>query len=648
MNVFIHHFGGRRPYAQSVRSGPSGCQPTEGVRPSLELLRGDRLSYILKWLFRFGPTNPICTRLGATGSRRTSHLAIRTTYLVILMTIFLIALIGDSGTLRAMAQRGAQAFTVISFGQVFLICLLTPVFMSGAITQEANTQTWDILLTSPLNAFQIVIGNLLGRLFFIFSLLLSTLPIFLVTQFFGGVPGVSIFTALGISVASALLVGAIAITLSVTRTAGRRAVFLFYVAVVFYLAVTWLIDGQLRAPVAVGGLAQGTTIMTPLNPFLALESVLLSKSYTVHAPLSTGPLLSFWLLHPVGLFYSLCLLITFVLMLFSTFRVRLIGSRASQTSLLRRMLPSFLVSSGVRAPRVVGENPIAWWERDCRSRAPGPRLGRLLFLGFGGIGMLSILGLFLSGSIDTALFRLLLLSILTIETVIILLTALNLSATAVSREREDGTLDLILTTPIQPGPYLAGKLRGLIQGLSSMLLVPVSSLVSMAALVLIFPSTFESLSQVGTKSVRLPLVLPEIALLFPLVLISCTALCVMIGLQWSLRSRSTIGSVTSALLIVIMILFVLGLCGVNAGASIEVVGGFFAALSPINLILAGVNPAEFLSAGISKDGSLTGTRTALAIGAVIAAGAYTCVVYAIYVSMKRSFMVTVRRLAGTS
>ena len=139
-------------------------------------MRGPSLPYILKWLFRFGPTNPICLRLGATGSRRETHLAIRTAYLVILMAIFLIALMGESGTLRGMAQRGAQAFTIISFGQVFLICLLTPVFMSGAITQEANAQTWDILLTSVE-----CISNRRWKsprsTLLIFSLLLSTLPI---------------------------------------------------------------------------------------------------------------------------------------------------------------------------------------------------------------------------------------------------------------------------------------------------------------------------------------------------------------------------------------------------------------------------------------------------------------------------------------
>ena len=153
----------------------------------------------LDWVLRLGPTNPITTRLVQTGSRRVRHLTIRSAYLGALMVVLLFGLLGDTGTLREMAQRGASAFTIISFGQVLLICLLTPVFMAGAIAQEANAQTWDILLTSPLNSLQVVLGNLFGRLFFIIALLLSTLPVFAVTQFFGGVPGEAIFESFAIS-----------------------------------------------------------------------------------------------------------------------------------------------------------------------------------------------------------------------------------------------------------------------------------------------------------------------------------------------------------------------------------------------------------------------------------------------------------------
>ena len=229
-----------------------------------------RMPAIVNWVLRLGPTNPICTRLIQTGSRRIRHLSIRSAYLGVLMVVLLLGLVGENATLREMAQRGAFAFTIISFGQVLLICLLTPVFMSGAIAQEANASTWDILLTSPLNALQIVLGNLFGRLFFILALLVSTLPVFAVTQFFGGVPGETIFESIAVAGCSALVVAAIAITLSVTRTAGRRAVFIFYVCIALYLLGTWAADSQLRMPLSPGSSTKGTTFLTPLNPFLAM------------------------------------------------------------------------------------------------------------------------------------------------------------------------------------------------------------------------------------------------------------------------------------------------------------------------------------------------------------------------------------------
>ena len=66
------------------------------------------------------------------------------------------------------------------------------------------------------------------------------------TQYFGGVPGDSVLASYAIAGSSAFLVAAIAVTLSATRTAGRRAVFVFYIAVVVYLSVTVAIDLYMR------------------------------------------------------------------------------------------------------------------------------------------------------------------------------------------------------------------------------------------------------------------------------------------------------------------------------------------------------------------------------------------------------------------
>ena len=605
----------------------------------------------VNWCLRLGPTNPICTRLVSTGSRREFHLLLRIIYLVILMAVLFISLIGEAGTLRAMAQRGAQAFTILSFGQLALICLLTPVFMAGAITQEANPRTWDILLTTPLNALQIVLGNLLGRLFFIITLLLASLPIFLVTQFFGGVPGSAIFLAILVSACSAFIVAAIAIILSVTRSVGRRAVFIFYLCVILYLIGTYVIDTQLRSPIMAGSSTMATTLMTPLNPFLALESVLLPDSYAPAMGESGGWFSSFWFGKPIMAFCLISLLIGGFLIIFSTLRVRSLGTRES----LRPAWLAFLTrrrdgNSLAKAPRTVGQNAIAWWEYEGRGRTLGAVIGRWSFVAVGLLVALVLVILFINGSVNASMFRVVLLGLLATETVVILLTALNQSATAVSREREDGTLDLILTTPIQPGPYLAGKLRGLIQNLMPMILVPVATLALAALVVLIQPfgvtGTIAAMS--GTTALTLPVVLPESAITFPLVLIGCTAMCVMIGLQWSLRSRSTIGSISSALSVVLVIMLVIGFCGISSGEGIPVFGGFLASISPLNLLLASIQPDQYLDGSFAEGTTVKATRIALFAGGMVFALVYVLVVFFMHSAMKKSFMMTVRRLAGTS
>ena len=52
----------------------------------------------------------------------------------------------------------------------------------------------------------------------------------------------------------------------------------------------------------------------------------------------------------------------------------------------------------------------------------------------------------------------------------------------------------------------------------------------------------------------------------------------------------------AALSVVVVILLVLGFCSISAGNGIEVVGGFLASLSPVNLLLAAIQPDDFLRA----------------------------------------------------
>ncbi len=100
--------------------------------------------HLLNWFLALGPNNAVALRIVKGGSNRTKHLLIRSLYLGALMLLVFFSLLGPSGNLKDLAQRGANAFTLMSFGQVAAICLLTPIFMAGAIAQESNPKTWEI------------------------------------------------------------------------------------------------------------------------------------------------------------------------------------------------------------------------------------------------------------------------------------------------------------------------------------------------------------------------------------------------------------------------------------------------------------------------------------------------------------------------
>jgi ABC-type transport system involved in multi-copper enzyme maturation permease subunit len=606
------------------------------------------------WISRLLPTNPIVVRLVAGGSKRSRHLYIRSGYLAVMMLVLFLSLLqpGAGTTLKALAQRGAGAFTVISFGQVGLLCLITPIFMAGAIAQESSPRTWDILLTTPLTNFQIVLGTLFGRLFFVVALLLSTLPLFATTQFFGGVPGPAIFLSYAIAASSALIVASIAVTLSVTRSAGKRAVFIFYVAVIMYLFATYAADIFLREryPVAVGSPQFYTTILTPLNPFLALESLLSANTYTARDMAGASFLSAWWLGQPVSAFCWTCALISMGLIAWSTLRLRVIGTRGATIPWWRRLFMKQL-AGGERPARTVGTNPIAWRERTNKGSSIAGRLGRWVFVGLGVAAAIVLLTLYQQKALSTAEFQGALLALVGAEVLIVALAAINLSGVAVSREREDGTLDLLLTTPIQPGPYLAGKVRGLVQYLLPMILVPFLSIGVIAVWVMaggfghpdLTVSTFTPIGR--TTPITVPVIFAEGAVLVPIVLIAFVAFCVMIGLQWSIKSKGTIGSVIAASGVIIVFAGVLGLCGFGVGRGVAVLGPVLNALSPFNLVVTITRPELTISSSLED---LRSARVALAVGALIAAVLYVVAVVSMHATMKRTFMMTVRRLAGTN
>ncbi len=602
---------------------------------------------MVRKILALGPTNPVAVRLVQNGSRRKRHFYIRAGYLAALIVVLMWSLVAttEAGDLsyRDLAAAGARSFTWVAYLQVLLICLLAPVFMAGAIAQESNPKTWDILLTTPLSPLQIVSGNLFGRLFFVLALLAASLPLFSLTQYFGGVPGSSILASYAISACAAVVVGAIAVALSVSRVVGRRAVFAFYVAVVSYLAVTIAIDVWIRRATS-----PGVTPMTAINPFLAMFAVFNPANYP-----RGGPEASWFLRSPVMAWCVLSLSLSFVLTFLSALTVRGGGlanmiTPAGGVPLHRRILG--LGSGEHRPPRPVWTNPIAWREAAARNATLGRILARWSFIALGGLFAVGLIGAYHFQRIEGETFRFIMLVAVWTELAVVTLVAINMSATAVTREREDGTLDLLLTTPITPEMYLSGKLRGMVAYLLPMAAVPVGTL-AMAGVYVGFGGfgrdggavVGETINQ---QPVEVPVVLPEALFAAPVAVLPFIAFCVMIGLHWSVKSRGTLSAVISTFGVVAAIAGMAGLCGWKSGTDFEALGPAFAGMSPATVVYALIDPAHALEATAQGESSLLSARVSLLVGVVIGALVHLGLVYALHSAMSRGFDMTVRRLAG--
>ncbi len=602
---------------------------------------------ILRYLLNLGPTNPVAVRLVQGGSKRLRHLYLRSAYLAVLIIVLLWTLLmaSEAGALsyRELAAAGATSFKYVAYLQVALICLIAPLFMAGAIAQEANPKTWDILLSTPLTASQIVLGNLFGRLFFIIALLIASLPLFAVTQYFGGVPGSAIFLAYAIAALSALVVGAIAIALCVSRIAGQRAVFTFYIAVVSYLAVTAAADA-IVAPVG------RTSILTPLNPFLTLRSVLSPSAYASHTAdelLTANWLARLWLGSPVETFSLLAAAGSLFLIVASVWSVRSAAVRGFQ---LRRVSSDLEGPAAERHARTVGRNPVAW--REASSRGGLLRqLARWAFLALGVLWGLGVLAFYHSGALSPDAFRFTLLSTLYTEYLVIALIAIVSAASTIAAEREDGTLDILLTTPITPSDYLGGKLRGLVWYLGPMLAVPIATTIFASLYVLAGglggPNPVVTPELVRTATMDLPVILPISILVAPLTSVPFIAFCAVVGLQWSLKSRGVITATVSSFAVIAAVAGVLGLCGWNAGADVPVLGPVLSALTPITAAHICIDPASAAAATLIDAGDPSAITLPLLTGSIVAAAAYLVLTWGIKITLVKSFDTTVRKLAGT-
>src|SRR5688572_5404349 len=308
------------------------------------------------YLWRLIPANPILLRVVETGGKRRRDLFIRCGYLGLLIFVVIFFLVGSgsgAGSLPELAATSAVIFQRMSYLQLGLVALLAPIFTAGAITQEKDSQTYDILLATPLTNGQIVLGSLLSRLFFILSLLIRGIPIFSITQIFGGVAIKSIVLSFVIAAATAFVNGALAMAIATFKVGTRRTIFSFYLFIVIYLVGGIVLDKfpyfHIPGRTVQQGVESHISWFTGINPFLALKVIFNDPTYA--PPNWEDPFvqskpwpLNWYLSNPTGFYIAFMFFLSFLMVSPSILLLRRMAQ--STTSLKTLVLQKLKITTG--------------------------------------------------------------------------------------------------------------------------------------------------------------------------------------------------------------------------------------------------------------------------------------------------------------
>jgi ABC-type transport system involved in multi-copper enzyme maturation permease subunit len=659
-------------------------------------------------VLKLAPLNPILLRVVTAGGRRLRHAFVRWGYLGLLVMVLLVSLVSSPGgtaaggggsgggtALSDFAKASSRVFSAISYVQLGMICLLAPVFCAAAITQERDSRTYNILLATPLTNAQIVLGSLFSRLYYVVALLLSGAPVFAITLLYGGVTASSIALSFAIALSTALFTGALAIAIAVFRLGSGKTVFWFYVFNAIYLVAILLIDQfflSISYDAAGNPIGRHTTWLTAIHPFLALESVVSPTAYPtpeLSALAGANAFVRWYFAYPAYTYVFLTSFLSLALVVPSAIVLRRIAQRSEVGlwSFLRNLVMRGREGRGRKA-RHVWANPVAWREAATRAGFSGRGLTRWLTIIIG-IAAGAVLLYFYyrwrgaafaierPADMETALrnaaqrTRELLLGLILVEFSVSLLVATNTSASAVTKERESQTLDLLLVTPITSRYYIWGKLRGLVSFMLPFAAVPTVTVLMVVLYDLFAGMHFASSGGAvydptsgaplavtgfwGRALAREWVVWPETLVTLPLLLTTLMAWACMLGLQLSLKWSRTIVSVMASVGVLAGICSVLGVCGFAAANNLKWFGVLVSAFSPFTAICMLIDPAYFsrdvFAAG--GGGGAAGSpgvldpqwagRSLLLFSVLLASGVYCSIIWGMYRSMVKNFDMIIRR-----
>jgi len=134
----------------------------------------------------------------------------------------------QSLTIEESSRFGEWFSLTFVLTQLGVMCLLTPAYAAGGISEEKEKQTLIFLLVSDLTSREILFGKFLGRIVFLLGILFAGLPILSLTQLYGGVSINYLIMSYLITTTTTIMLAAISATSAVYAETYRGALFRSY------------------------------------------------------------------------------------------------------------------------------------------------------------------------------------------------------------------------------------------------------------------------------------------------------------------------------------------------------------------------------------------------------------------------------------
>ena len=448
---------------------------------------------------------PIFSREAVVAPRRPRHFITRTVYgislLVLVCTAWLLLTnTQDIQNAGDMARFGSIMFQILAPLQLALLMFLAAIQAASNIAIEKDKETLILLLMSRMTNSELVLGKLFSSLLYILSLILTSLPIFMLIVLFGGTSFTQVGWTFAVTALTALAAGSLGAIVALWREKTFQTLALVAMAIVFWIGTA---EALALSGVAVGGFS-GLQIAEASNPFRAVINA------------SHPTVTSTWLLKVIP-FLSIAGGLSLLLSAVAILKVRRwnpsrdvrVGQKSSDEEVKVDMYTGKLVDedgqvgaadTGKEAVREsekfrtghvdarqrdantktrrVWDNPVLW--REVRTWAYGKKILfiRGVFWVLAACVCFALYSMVSSGeafkvvadagtSIPMTakpLMPFMLLSLVMVNA---------LAVTSITNERDGRSLDLLRVTDISPKEFLFGKLFGVLAISADMILLPI-------------------------------------------------------------------------------------------------------------------------------------------------------------------------------